>query len=183
MSPGFTISYDSINDSPHKELFQYISRKKNISEWEAIKVLNDFAYDLKNTLRKGEQVTWEGIGLLKQGNSKDILFEPQKLSYEFIPHVDAQRVIRHSTNHAMLVGDRERSKTEMENLLLEEVPEVKAKVGWWSIAAIIAAIAILLMSIRAFTGGLSVMNGRQKLIQPVEAPSTYNIQSTSQPAP
>ena len=183
MSPGFTISYNSINDSPHKELFHYISRKKNISEWEAIKVLNDFAYDLKNTLRKGEQVTWEGIGLLKQGNSKDILFEPQKLSYEFIPHVDAQRVIRHSANHAMLVGDRERSKTEMENLLLDETPEVKAKVGWWSIAAIIAALAILLMSIRAFTGGLSVVNGRQKLIQPVEAPSTYTIQSTSQPAP
>ena len=183
LPPSFTISYSNINDAPHKELFDYISRKKNIPEWEAIKVVNDFAFDLRNTIRNGQPVEWEGIGMLKQGNGKDILFVPNKLSYDFIPHVDAQRVIRHSANHAMLVGDRERSKTEMEQYLLEEVPEVKAKVGWWSVAAIIAAIAVILLAVRAFSGGLSLLDGRKQIIHPTEAHSTYTIQSTSQPAP
>lgn len=183
LPPSFTISYNNINDSPHKELFDYISRKKNIPEWEAIKMVNDFSFDLRNTLRHGEPVEWEGIGLLKQGNGKDILFVPEKLSYEFIPHVDAQRVIRLTANHAMLVGDRERSKTEMEQFLLEEAPVVKAKVGWWSIAAIIAAIAVILLAVRAFTGGLSLLNGRQHLIHPGESQPAYTILSTPQSAP
>jgi hypothetical protein len=183
LPPSFTISYNNINDSPHKELFDYISRKKNIPEWEAIKMVNDFSFDLRNALRHGDPVEWEGIGLLKQGNGKDILFVPEKLSYEFIPHVNAQRVIRLTANHAMLVGDRERSKTEMEQFLLEEVPEVKAKVGWWSIAAIIAAIAVILLAVRGFSGGLSMLNVRQQLIHPNEAQPTYTIQSTTQSAP
>jgi hypothetical protein len=183
LPPTFTISYNSIHDAPHKELFDYIAHKKNIPEWEAIKLVNDFAGDLKNTLYQGMPVAWEGIGLLKQGKGKDILFEPHRLSYEFIPHVNAQRVIRQSANHAMLVGDRERSKSEMEIYLSDDIHAVNVRSGWWSIASIIAAIAFLLLSVRAFTEGLSYMSGRKQNIHPVEATSTYTIQTPSQPAP
>jgi len=176
LPPTFTISYNNQFDSPQKELFHYVSRKKNIAEWEAIKEVNDFAFDLRNTLKTGESIDWKGIGVLKQGNGKEIIFEPQRLSYEFIPHVSAQRVIRESANHAMLVGDRERSKLEMLKFLTDDAAEVKAKGGWWSIAAIIAAIAVLMMAIRAFTGGLSVMDGRQQIIKPGSENPTYTIQ-------
>jgi len=177
LPPTFTISYNNQFDSPQKDLFNYVSRKKKIAEWEAIKVVNDFASDLKNSLRTGESIDWEGIGLFKQGNGKEIIFEPHRLSYEFIPHVSAQRVIRDSSNHAMLVGDRERSKSEMLKFLSHDVPEIKVKGGWWSIAAIIAALAVMLMAIRAFSGGLSLMDGRQQISKPGTENPTYTIQN------
>jgi hypothetical protein len=177
LPPTFTVSYNSLFDSPQKELFHYVSRKKNIAEWEAIKIVNDFAYDLKNSLKTGESIDWEGIGLLKQGNGKEIIFEPHRLNYEFIPHVSAQRVIRGSSNHSMLVGDRERSKTEMLKFLSHDAPEIQVKGGWWSIAAIIAALAVLLLAIRAFSGGLSLMDGRQQISKPGTENKTYTIQN------
>lgn len=176
LPPTFTISYNYIHDSPKKELFDFISRKKNIPEWEAIKLVNDFSADLKNSLHTGEPFEWDGIGMLKQGRGKDIVFEPHRLSYAFIPHVNAQRVIRHSANHAMLVGDRERSKNEMEEFLSADAPVFSVKGGWWSIAAIIAAAAVILLSVRAFTGGINIFSGRQQNIHAVDAPSTYTLQ-------
>jgi hypothetical protein len=178
LPPTFTISYNNQFDSPQKELFHYVSRKKQIPEWEAIKLVNDFSFDLRNSLKTGESINWTGIGILKQGNGKEIVFEPHRLSYEFIPHVSAQRVIRESSNHAMLVGDRERSKYEMLKFLADDAPEVKVKGGWWSIAAIIAAVAVILMAIRAFSGGLSIMDGRQQIIQPGTENPTYTIQNS-----
>jgi len=177
LPPTFTISYNNHFDSPQQELFHYVSKKKNIAEWEAIKMVNDFAFDLKNSLKTGESIDWEGLGLLKQGYGKEIIFEPHRLSYEFIPHVSAHRVIRESSNHAMLVGDRERSKSEMLKFLSHDAPEIKVKGGWWSIAAIIAAIAVMLMAIRAFSGGLSIMDGRQQIIKPGTENPTYTIQN------
>ena len=177
LPPSFIISYDSINDSPNKELFDYVSRKKNISEWEAIKMVNDFAYEIKNTLRNGEPIEWEGMGIMRAGLGGDIIFEPYRLSYEFIPHVGAQRVIRKTENHSMIVGDRELSKSEMQDLLAHEIPEVKEKESWWIYAAIIAAVAVLLIAIRVFTGDVSISSGRQQNIIPTEAPSTYTNQN------
>jgi len=174
LPPSFIISYDSIHDAPNKELFDYVSRKKNVTEWEAIKLVNDFAFDLKNTLKNGEEIEWEGIGMLKSGLSGDIVFEPYRLSYEFIPHVGAQRVIRKAENHHMLVGDRQLSKSEMQQLLANDTVEIKEKESWWIYAAIIAAIAISLIAIRLFTSDSTYSTGRQQHIIPSDQPSTYS---------
>lgn len=170
LPPYYTISYDSINDAPNKELFDYVARKRNVPEWEAIKIINDFAIEIKNAIRNGEDVEWEGIGRLKAGVGGHIVFQPYRMDYEFIPHVGAHRVIRHSANHSMLVGDRERSRHEMQDYLSEEVPVVQAKAGWWSIAAMLAAIAVLLIAIRIFQGELPENLGRQKPVVPAESP-------------
>lgn len=67
LAPGYTISYDSLNDAPDKDLFEYLSRKCGIPEWEAIKAVNDFSHDIKGRLRAGHDISWEGIGLLRAG--------------------------------------------------------------------------------------------------------------------
>lgn len=172
--PTFSISYNTNQDSPNKDLFDYVSRKKNIPEWEAIKIVNDFAFDLKNSLKNGEEVEWEGIGLLKSGLSGDIVFEPHRLSYEFIPHVGARRVIRREENHQVMVGDRQLSKEEMQHLLAHETKEIKDRESWWIYAAIITAIAVILIAIRLFTSDAGFTTSRKQQIRPEDSHSTYS---------
>jgi len=85
--------------------------------------------------------------------------------------------------NVLIVEDERSLSHEMEIYLSDDMHAVNVRSGWWSIAAIIAAIAFLLLSVRAFTEGLSYMSGRQQNIHPVEATSTYTIQTPSQPAP
>jgi hypothetical protein len=175
LAPGFTISYDSINDAPHKELFDYISRKQSIPEWEAIKEVNDFAHDLKQQLRSGREVNWEGIGLLRAGAGGDIFFEPQSLQYAFIGPVRAQRVVRQGMNHPMLVGDRELGSHEMQDMLSGEDYFAQEKEGWWVYAAIIAAISVLLIAARVFLGDHTLPSGRINALDPATATESYTI--------
>lgn len=183
LPPSFTISYNSLDDAPGVDLFDYVARRKNIPEWDAIRMVNDFATGLKVRLQSGEAVAWEGMGLLKQGKGRDIQFEPERISYPFIPHVGAQRIIRHSASHAVLVGDRERSREEMTDYLASEAGEFRVRGGWWNLAAIIAAAALLLIAVRAFTGGVSPYSGRQHRLDPAAPAATHTIISQPDSAP
>jgi hypothetical protein len=178
LPPVYAISYNHLEDAPHKDLFDYIARKKNIADWEAIRAVNDFSIELKSRINRGEAVEWEGIGLLKQGLGRDIQFDAERLSYAFIPHVGAQRVIRQGASHAVLVGDRERNREEMTDFLAAEAPEYRVNSGWWNLAAIIAAVAVMLIAIRAFSGGVSPYSGRQNQVRPAEPAVTHTILST-----
>ena len=179
LAPGYTISYDSINDAPHKDLFDYISRKRSIPEWEAIKEVNDFAHDMKQQLRSGQEVSWDGIGLLKAGVGGDIFFEPQSLQYGFIGPVNAHRVVRQGVSHPMLVGDRELGSHEMQDMLSSEEYFANEKEGWWVYAAILAAVAVLLIAARMFLGDHTLPSGRMDTLVPSVATETH----TSSTAP
>jgi CCDC81-like prokaryotic HU domain 2 len=175
LAPTYTISFDKMNDTPDKEMFQYISSRKNISEWEAMKLVNDLAHELKQQLRSGQEVEWKGIGILKPDSSGDIIFQPDRLKYDFIPHVDAERVIRVDANHRMLVGDHEVSKTEMEQFLQEENVVVKEKPKWWVYAILVAAIALILIFLKLISSDSPFTGGKTKRITPESAPSTYRL--------
>ncbi len=174
IAPTFSITYNNHLDAPNKDLFDYVSKKTNVPEWEAIKLVNDFAFDLKNILKNGDEVAWEGIGLLKSGLSGDIVFEPHRLSYEFIPHVGARRVIRKEVNHQMMVGDRQLTTEEMQHLLATETTEVRVKESWWIYAFIITAVAVVLIAIRIFTSDSGLTTSRQQNIRAEDSPSTYS---------
>lgn len=175
LPPSFTIGYNSHEDAPGNDLFDYVARRNSIPEWEAIRMVNDFAASLRARLNNGEAVEWEGMGLLRQDLGREIQFEPARISYPFIPQVGAQRIIRQSASHAVLVGDRERSREEMTDFLATEGGEFRVRAGWWNLAAVIAAIAVLLIALRAFTGGVSPYSGRQHRLQPAEPAATHSI--------
>lgn len=173
LPPGFTIVYNNQEDSPDRLLFSYIARKKNIPEWEAIKAVNDFSHTLRQRILAGERISWEGIGDLKAGDGKQIQFEPERRAFQFIGQVHAHRVIRETESHAVLVGDRQRTREEMTDMLQHGAAEFRVKGGWWNLAAILAAIAVFVIAIRAFTGGVSITSGRQHTIKPAETRATY----------
>lgn len=167
--PAYSIHFSNATDSPSKEMFNYISRKRNISDWEAVRSVNEFSAELNARLRKGEKVEWKGIGILESGSTGQFLFEPEKLKYSFIPSVKAERVIRKENDHSVLVGEQEMHKSDMQEWL-ENESYVEEKAGWWIPAAIIGAIVLLVLFFSLLNQRVSSYGGRQSSVVPAQAP-------------
>ena len=179
LAPSLAIHFDRSHDSPSKDLYNYISRQKNIDEWEAVKMVNDFAFEVRNEIRAGREVFWGGIGTLRGGVTGEIILEPLSLTNDYAPEVTAKRVIRTGERHSILVGDHESTTTEMSEYLQdphhgEVIVEKKSR--WWIYAIILAAIALIILFIHfSQKGSFSIHN--EKKLEPAESPKTYDASS------
>ena len=159
LAPAFSIHFDEHNDSPNKELFGYVSKMLNLPEWEAIGLVNQFALELKETLRTGKHYHWEGFGDLETIPGGQVILKAATIDFPFMPHVSSNRVIRKEVAHTVLVGERERSSGDSQQWLEEDV--VVDKAGWWIAAVIIAAIALIMIFYQFFLNDYSFVSGKQ----------------------
>ena len=79
-APSFYFIIDARNDKPSKKLFDWLSSSLNITEWDAIKSVNDFSFDLKKKLSEKGEVIWEKIGVLHRDNNGDLKLDQQNIS-------------------------------------------------------------------------------------------------------
>lgn len=149
--PQSRLRFDKYFDAPEREFFSYLAHHKKVADYEAIKWYNEFAYDLRASIRSNEQAVWEGIGTFKKDVNGEILFEPFAGKYKLLQPVAAERVIRTDATHALQVGDRERTSNEMTALLGERVHVEKE--SWWLYALIIAAVSLLLIFFYFYKNG------------------------------
>lgn len=173
LPPSYKIILDDSTDTPSKSLFQYISDQTGLNEWEAIKQLNDFSFDVKNRLKQGESIVWEKIGVLSMQDTGVTILDSPKIEYEFTEPVPAVRVIRNNVNHTILRGDVEVSESffrqeETETVIVEENRK------WWLWASILAAVALLLIFFYFYNNGFEwnhFFNSAKPVIK--ETPATY----------
>jgi len=132
--------FDKYFDSPDREFFTYLSVKKNIPDFEAIRWYNDFALNLRNKIRTDEEAIWEGVGVFRKDFGGEVVFEPIVPEYDFYPPVKAERIIRADARHSILVGDKEKTNYEMAEMLHDEVHVEKE--SWWIYALILAAVGL-----------------------------------------
>lgn len=136
-------AFEQGEDSPARSLFAFLAREKKISEWEAIRELNDFAYNLNLKLKAGQLVEMKGIGTLERDLEGGLRFVSRFKSHNLYQPAEAHRVIRERAEHFMQVGDSQKTNIEMAGLLEDEAVQTKSR--WW-----IAALVLGLMGI----GGL-----------------------------
>jgi len=170
-APGYRIQFDSLQDNPTREQFDYISRKTLVDEWEAIGMLNAFAMGLKDRLRTGKKYIWQGVGTLEAIPGGQLILSPADMDHDFLPDLPAVPVIRKDASHTVRVGETELSSEEARQWLEEDV--VVARAGWWVAASVIAAIALGLVFFRYFTNSYSFVSGNQSVITTSAAPQQY----------
>ena len=112
--PMQKIIFDDVHDAPDKDLFQYVASRWQIEEWEAIKRVNDFSYELKNKLKEGDEIVWDKVGVLRLDLSGSITLEAKTITYDFMEPAPANRIIRVNANHTILRGDTEVSESFMQ---------------------------------------------------------------------
>jgi hypothetical protein len=162
--PVYRFRFDKFSDSPDKDLFAYLSAQQKISDYEALRQYNDFAYSLRDRLNYFRKAPWEGLGILKKDDMGDIHFESSILNPSFLQPVPAEKVVRTNAKHMLLVGDRERSSREMSDWFAEE--PIHGNRLWWLVALIGGITAALIIMIHFSSSGWNVEStGNQQTIQ------------------
>jgi len=77
-APSFYFIIESRNDKPSKKLFDWLSFSLNITEWEAIKSVNDFSFDLKKKLSEFGEASWGKVGVFHRENGRILCWKPCK---------------------------------------------------------------------------------------------------------
>lgn len=166
-APSYTIQYDSLNDIPSKEMFAYISRKRNISEWESIGVVNNFSMALNDQLKKGQRFEWEGMGSLEHNSSGQLVFDPVITRYDFHPDLT-------SVPKTGVIHDHPASGEYNETLYgNEEQALVEARASWWVSAAVIAAAALVMIFFSLVNNEYKLTGARQTKFVPSDTPLQY----------
>src|SRR6476659_10059588 len=94
VAPASFFTIDPKNDKPSKKLFDWLSSSLNITEWEAIKFVNDFSFDLKEQLSKFGEASWEKVGVIRHNDKGELKLDPQNISLQSEPPIIAEKVIR-----------------------------------------------------------------------------------------
>jgi hypothetical protein len=155
-APYYSIRYDSLSDIPSKEMFAFISRKKNISEWEAIGVINNFSMAVSDQLKRGQRYEWAGIGSLEHNVTGQLEFEPVTTQFDFLPDLS--------------VSVQTGSEMDIVAVPFEEGETVEAKASWWVTAAVIAAVALVMIFFSFIRNEYKLTGSRESRFVPSLAP-------------
>jgi hypothetical protein len=157
LPPAYRFRFDRYFDAPDREFFAFIAAQRNVFDYEAIKWYNEFSFELRNRIRNEDEVSWDGVGILRKDGSGNVDFQSAPARLVFIQPTPAIRVNRQDAQHTLLVGDRERMSGEMNELLQEDAPP-RGSVSWWVIAAILGGLGLAILIWYFSTHGLSVAN-------------------------
>jgi len=157
LPPAYRFRFDKYFDAPDKEFFSYIAAQRNMLDYEAIKWYSEFSFELRNRIRAEDQVSWDGVGVLKKDPSGNVIFESVSGNPLFMAPTPAMRVNRQDAQHTLLVGDRERTNVQMNEWLHDE-GAVRKKRSWWIIALVLGGIALAILGWHFYTNGWSFGN-------------------------
>jgi len=163
IGPSSFFTIDPRNDKPSKKLFDWLSSSLNITEWEAIKSVNDFSFDLKKKLSENGEVSWEKVGVFHRNNNGDLKLDPKNISLQSELPVTAEKVIRVKAEHTVLVGEKEKTSVEME----EYFAGSRVKKNYtWLIAVILTVLAVMFIGWYFSEKGFSTSSaGNQSVIK------------------
>jgi len=163
LPPSYHFRFDKYFDSPEKDFFTYLALQKNMADYEAIRWYNEWAYDLRNRIRTDNPVPLKKVGVLRKDVSGSIFFEAERLNPSYFDTVPAVRVIHSQATHIVRVGEREMSKQQAAEFLVEE-PRVE-KESWWIYAAVLVAISLIVLFFHFYKNGFSTNSmGNQQSI-------------------
>ena len=140
ISPSLYFVLDHENDKPSKKVFEWLSAANGVSEWDAIKSVNDFSFSLKNKIAEAGEVNWENVGVLKRDNTGKLKLNPCTIELKTDGPVYAEKVIREKFEHTVLVGEKEKSSVEMAEYFAEDAPK---KNYAWIIAIALTVLAVM----------------------------------------
>ena len=138
--PSFYFTLDSQSDKPSKKLFEWLSSSLGISEWDAIKSVNDFSQSMKSRITEAGEMSWENIGVIKRDIAGNLKLVSNTLTLKSAQPVIAEKVIREKAEHTVLVGEQERSAVEMEEYFADHASKRNYA---WIIAVVLTVLAIM----------------------------------------
>lgn len=139
LSPALQIVFEPKPSLTDNRMYSFISLEQKIEETEAVSRYYEFANNIKEKLNQNRNVTLPGIGILSQSADGELSFQATTFN-QYFPDAVAERVLRKNTEHAVLVGEINRTNTEMKEMLVQDVSP--AKDNWWVFAIVLGVVGI-----------------------------------------
>lgn len=140
LPPRYSCRIDTGNDKPSKKLFDWLSGSLGITEWDAIRMVNDFSFELKKNIGAAREIRWERVGVIRRNETGSIVIEPEEMIVE--QPVPVAKLSHDRTEHKVVAGGIEKIPAEMEKTFAAK--EVKRDYGW--IVALILTVAALMFA-------------------------------------
>lgn len=173
LPPKYLFALEKTDDVPPEKLFSWLALTLGITEQEAVIRFTDFIFDLNRQLKEGKEVHWQGVGTLHKEFSGEIKFSTYKNELPWLEEVVGEKVTRENAEHMILVGEKEKTSTEMNEML--RAGEAERRNYWWVWpAAIILAIAVFLGWYFS-ENNITNATGNNHRIKAAEHPSGYNL--------
>ncbi len=170
--PGYNIVLDNSPATSHRDFFDWLAMVFGISEREAVIRFNDFVFEMKQQLRAGDTIRWEGMGILSKGLGEEIRFESRPAMAEEKP-VKAEKVIREVADHTVRVGEEERTAGEMREFLGQHDSR---KHTWWAWALVLALLLTMFLGWYFSSKGLSIgSTGNTTNVKTEEPAPSYRV--------
>ena len=167
--PGISIFFDKNITTDSGTLQSYISEKENMNSDDAYALITDFVEHTKAMLRKGEKITFDGIGYLYA--QEDDLFFEEKLDTHF-----SVRSYGLENVHIPQIKHKKEVDFEISEIEIKELPLVKARTG---LKISLTILPVLILICIGFTQlemgnkyGLLIKQYEQNWLQAILSPST-----------
>jgi hypothetical protein len=140
LPPVLDIHFDPQKSVGDRSFSAFLVKENGMDEATAIKHLEEFAQRVRNDMHSREPVELPGIGILRKNANEEIDFEPANVLADYFPLALAEPVVREKAHYGILVGETERTSSQMREALQDEPETVPVGKDYWWIYAIILAI-------------------------------------------
>ena len=155
-------------------LINYIQSRINTTEDHIVKLLRDFSAQLKKKIFTEEKVDWDGIGSITSLPNGEINIQSKLDQVDFYREKEYKQVIRENNEHPVLVGDEEKTNTEM--IAFFDEPKKKSKfLGWKFMALYVLILSMAFLFMRLSLGNFSFLDARHQPMKVNSPTSTYKV--------
>lgn len=171
----FQLNFSSISTQVPDEQLHFLERHCKKSKTEIEDQLELLRIESLQKLQVDRKLDWIDVGVFLKDDQDRLSFQPKQQTIEFNTTVAYTHVLRESSSHAMLVGETERSSTEMESYFEEQRRGLGE--GKWKIPALVLILlGIAFLFIRFTFGNFNPFEARYNPLNPLTPPATYSIQ-------
>ncbi len=133
--PLQSVSFSPNTDVENKDLYDFLAAQLRTNTQEAAQQFEEFCRRLKQEVSEKKWVDLPGLGTFTQGVNDEVKFKPAHIAKEYYPDIVAKPEFRSDAQHKIMVGDQERTTSEMQSMLNRGSGDKKKE--WWWISAII----------------------------------------------
>lgn len=164
LPPTYQYRFDQYFDAPDKDFFSYLASSNKVTDIEAIRWFNEWAYNLRNQLKTDQPVEINGIGELSKDASGDIRFLPRYTFEHLLQPVPAERVVNPNAVHTVKMGDKE-LQSDAAAAWLQEQQDAGDR-NWIRYALLLLAAGALALAWHFYQNGTAMSaTGLQQLIR------------------
>jgi len=158
---------------PADDFISFIAARKNISITEANILLDDYCSSLKKLNANSESLL-HNTGRFFVNPEGVLVFKANELPGEFLPSVNAERVLHQEVSHNMVVGDKETNSVEMAAFFADAANGRTDK--WWIYAIVlaIAGLSVIAYHLKENDFKLDMFGNTGKIVQPPTT-NTYRL--------